>query len=166
MLTFSNFLSFLRAPLALLFLVHNTSIRLVSIVLAMFTDSIDGYLARRNQTVTKLGTVLDPAMDKFFVYFVIIVLAIESRLEIWQACALVSRDIALAIYGIYLTLFKKWRYVKFQAIRWGKIATALQFLVLIGITLSIYIPYYFFGAFILIGILALIELFRLPLVKS
>jgi phosphatidylglycerophosphate synthase len=165
MMTLSNFISLLRFPLAFLFLFPQIPLRLTCIFLAMFTDCIDGYLARRNQTVTKLGTILDPAMDKFFVYFVIVVLSMEGSLELWQALAMVSRDLALAIYGIYLTIIKKWKYIQFQAIRWGKIATALQFLVLIGLTLNITIPFYVYGLFIVIGILALIELFRLPLVK-
>ena len=33
----------------------------------MFTDSIDGYIARRSKSVSRFGAILDPAMDKFFV---------------------------------------------------------------------------------------------------
>ena len=67
-MSFSNTLSLLRAPLALLFLVEKPYLRLIAILLAMLTDSFDGYLARRSSSVTQLGTILDPAMDKFFVF--------------------------------------------------------------------------------------------------
>jgi len=66
MLTLSNALTFLRAPLALLFLSEVTALRIGAIIIAMVTDGIDGYLARRNSSVTKLGAILDPIMDKFF----------------------------------------------------------------------------------------------------
>ena len=95
MLSLSNSLSFLRAPLAFLFLIDNTPCRLVAIFLAMLTDSIDGYLARRRRTATQFGAILDPAMDKFFVFFALTGLFLESKLALWQGCAIVARDFKL-----------------------------------------------------------------------
>src|SRR3989344_5038171 len=133
----SNSLSLLRAPLALFFLFENTTLRLIAILLAMITDSIDGYLARRTQSTTRLGAILDPAMDKFFVLFSLGVLLTEGRLAPWEVCAMLSRDVALCLFGIYLSLSGYWQSYEFRAIRWGKITTALQFLVLIGFTFGI-----------------------------
>ncbi len=69
-LTPSNIISLLRGPLAFLFIIDNSLCRGIAIILAMLTDSLDGYLARRYQTTTRLGAILDPAMDKFFVCFI------------------------------------------------------------------------------------------------
>src|SRR5581483_12415887 len=99
MLNLSNSLSLLRAPLAFLFLLENTTLRLVAIVLAMLTDSIDGYLARRYQGTTRFGAILDPAMDKFFVLFALVVFVLEKKLLLWQAGAMLSRDFALCLFG-------------------------------------------------------------------
>lgn len=159
MLSLSNGLSLLRAPLALLFLVESTSFRIAAILLAMLTDSIDGYLARRRRAVTRFGAILDPAMDKFFVFFALTILLTESRLEVWQALAMLSRDFALCIFGVYLSLAGHWKTYQFKAIRWGKITTALQFLVLIGLTTHFVFPSYLYCVFILFGFLALIELY-------
>jgi len=163
MFSLSNSLSFLRAPLALLFLAESTTLRLIAIVLAILTDSIDGYLARRNQSVTQFGAILDPAMDKFFVFFALGVLFIEQRIALWQACAMLSRDASLCLFGLYLGISKKWQAYQCQSIRWGKITTALQFLVLIGLVLNIPIPWYVFVLFILFGVLAFFELCRIKL---
>ena len=65
MLSLHNGLSFLRAPLAFLFLIENTTFRIVAILLAMLTDSIDGYLARRCKAVTRFGAILDPRWTNF-----------------------------------------------------------------------------------------------------
>lgn len=160
MFNISNSLSLLRAPLALLFLFDSTLIRLIAILLAMITDSIDGYVARRFHTTTRFGAVLDPAMDKFFVVFCLAVLLSEQRLEIWQALMMISRDFALCLFGLYLSLSGLWPSYKFRSIRWGKITTALQFIVLIALTLGFTIPSLLYIAFVLFAALALIELFQ------
>ena len=161
MLSLSNGLSFLRAPLALLFLAENTFLRISAIVLAMITDSIDGYLARRYRSASQFGAILDPAMDKFFVFFGLGVLIFEGRLLPWQACAMISRDFFLCVFGLYISLAGKWHAYQFKAIRWGKITTSLQFFVLIVLTLNFTIPWYVYNLFILSGALAFVELFRI-----
>lgn len=158
MLSISNGLSLLRAPLAFLFLVENTVFRIAAIALAMLTDSIDGYLARRRNTVTQLGAVLDPAMDKFFVFFALTVLLLEERIEMWQCLAMISRDFFLCAFGIYLSLSGLWKAYAYKSVRWGKATTALQFLALIGLTLHFSFPNYFYCIFILFGLLAFLEL--------
>lgn len=161
MLTLSNSLSFLRAPLACLFLIENTTVRIVAIILAMLTDSIDGYLARKRKAVTRFGAILDPAMDKFFVTFALSIFFIEGKLEMWQGCAMISRDFFLCLFGLYLSLSGYWQSYKFTAIRWGKVTTALQFIVLIGLTIHIAFPAYLYGIFVLFGLLAFIELWQI-----
>lgn len=161
MLSLSNGLSLLRAPLAFLFLVENTHLRILAILLAMLSDSVDGYLARRRKAVTRFGAILDPAMDKFFVFFTLTVLLLEGRLELWQACAMISRDFFLCFFGAYLSFAGCWEGYQFRSIRWGKITTALQFLVLIGLTLNVTFSYFVYLVFVIFGSLAFLELCRI-----
>ena len=156
MLSLSNSLSFLRAPLALLFLVENTYCRIIAILLAMLTDGFDGYLARRRKAVTRFGAILYPAMDKFFVLFALIIFYTEGKIEIWQGCAMIARDFFLCVFGVYLHFAGFWESYRVTSIRWGKISTALQFLVLIGLTLHVLFPSYLYYIFILFGALAFI----------
>jgi phosphatidylglycerophosphate synthase len=95
MLTISNALSFSRIPLAFLFWVESPWVRLSAILLAMVSDSFDGYLARKNQSVSRFGAVLDPLADKFFVYFALSILLREGKLFFLQALAMLSRDIVV-----------------------------------------------------------------------
>ncbi len=161
MLSISNALSLLRAPLALLFLVEKPYLRLIAIILAMFTDSIDGYLARRSRSTSQFGAILDPAMDKFFVFFALGALTLEGKLEGWHACAMISRDLFLCIFAIYLGLAKRWQDYECRSIRWGKVTTAFQFIVLIGLSLETIFPWYTYALFIISGCLAFIELCKL-----
>ncbi len=160
MFNLSNSLSLLRAPLAFLFLFESTTVRLIAILLAMLTDYIDGYLARKWHTTTRFGAVLDPAMDKFFVFFCLGVLLSESRLLPLQGMMMISRDFALCLFGLYLSLSGLWPSYEFRAIRWGKITTALQFVVLIALTWGFNISWYLYAAFVVFATLALIELFQ------
>ncbi len=161
MFNLSNSLSLLRAPLALVFLVESSTLRLMAIILAMLTDSIDGYLARKAKTTSRFGAVLDPAMDKFFVFFVLGILFTENKIELWQALMMVSRDFALCLFGLYLSLSGLWQTYEFRAIRWGKITTALQFVGLIALTLNYAMPLYFYYSFVAFAIFGLYELFQL-----
>lgn len=157
--TFSNFLSLLRGPLAFLFLIDNPIYRAAAVVLAMITDCLDGFLARRYKKVTQLGAFLDPLMDKFFVFFCVATLLNEQALTIWQALSLLSRDFAILLFGIYLALRKSWADFQFRSIWTGKITTALQFFVLLALIFKVKVPEPIFICFIALGILALFELY-------
>ncbi|NGX39109.1 MAG: CDP-diacylglycerol--glycerol-3-phosphate 3-phosphatidyltransferase [Chlamydiae bacterium] len=161
MFSLSNGLSLLRAPLALFFFSHSIFIRLAAILLAMFTDALDGYLARRRRSTTQLGAILDPAMDKFFVFFALGMLLFEQRFEAWQAVAMLTRDLFLCVFAVYLKFSGKWQAYQFRSIRWGKATTALQFLVLLVLTLHIAVPAFIYSIFIVFGLLAFVELLQL-----
>ena len=77
MFTLSNVLSLVRGPLAFLFLIDRIDVRAGVILAAILTDCVDGYLARRYKYTTRLGAILDPVMDKFFVLFVLSILFYE-----------------------------------------------------------------------------------------
>lgn len=166
MITMSNSLSIIRAPLAFLFLQDNSMLRILAIVLAMVTDSIDGYFARRNQSVSQFGAILDPAMDKFFVYFAIGVLVTEGKMATWEMAAMVSRDFFVCLYGFFKLAKGRWKSIVFRSIRWGKITTALQFVVLISLVSGISIPWYLYGTFVLMGWMAFLELLQEPRLAS
>ena len=157
----SNFLSFLRIPLAFVLIVDSSWYRAVAIILAMITDSLDGYLARRFKTTSQVGAFLDPFTDKFFVFCAIFVFIHEGNLQLWQALTMLSRDIAVGIFGGYLALKGTWNNFPFQSIWCGKVTTTLQFCILLALTFHVAIPSYAFLVLVLLGLLALCELYYL-----
>ncbi len=158
MLNPSNGLSLLRGPLAFLFLVDSTALRMTAVVLAMITDFTDGFLARRFKYSSKLGAILDPAMDKFFVYFVLGVFFMEGSITLPHAALMVSRDLALCVFAIILKLKGAWQAYTCRPVRWGKITTTMQFGIIIALTLGVQLAPYVYWAFALVGIFVLIEL--------
>lgn len=159
MLTLPNAISLLRLPLAFLFLKQDVTIRAIALILAMASDVLDGFLARRLQLSSRFGTLLDPLMDRFFVFFVIGILINEGSLGLWEASTMVCRDFSVMLFGFYLVFTGQLTRYRFKAIWCGKVATSFQFLVFLGITFNIMIPPFVYTLFILLGALALIELY-------
>ena len=55
----------------------------VLFILAGTTDYFDGYLARKYNSVSKIGEILDPIADKILILFVLFGLAIAPKLLNW-----------------------------------------------------------------------------------
>ncbi len=159
MLNLSNVLSLSRAAFALAFLQENPLIRLTAIALAMISDFLDGYLARRQRTTSQFGAILDPIMDKFFVFFAGGVFYLEGKLSTWELGTLLSRDISLCLFGLYLGVVKGWKGYECKAIWWGKITTVAQFALLTGLTINFVFPRFVYFIFVLMAAFAFIELF-------
>ena len=154
----SNALSLSRAPLAFLFFYENPILRSISVLLAMFTDSIDGYLARKANSTSKFGAIIDPLMDKFFVYFVVSIFFLEGKISILSWLAFTSRDISIFIFGSYLVSISYLKDYEIKSIVLGKISTALQFIFLILLSINYKIPNIYYTIFIPLALTAFLEL--------
>ncbi len=151
----------MRLPLAFVFLHPSPVVRVITLIAAMITDCLDGFVARRFRSVTQVGAFLDPLMDKFFVFFVASILLIEGGLTRWELIALISRDFSVALFGVILILTGTLGKVQFQSIWSGKITTAIQFFLFIGLVRGYEPPTWIFYLFIALAAVALIELFIL-----
>ena len=159
MLTLPNIITLLRFPLALAFFQENPFYRALAVILAMLSDGLDGYLARRYGMISRFGTFIDPLADKLFVLTALGVLLSEKRLLPWEAMTMLCRDFSVLAFGAYLTLKGTFSKYQFRAIWCGKVMTALQFGVLFGLIFQITIPSFIFVFFIVIGLSALVELY-------
>jgi CDP-diacylglycerol---glycerol-3-phosphate 3-phosphatidyltransferase len=65
-------------------------------VVAMATDQIDGWLARRSGTSSALGTLLDPVADKVLVLAALVMLIGESVAPAWMIALIVVREILVS----------------------------------------------------------------------
>lgn len=159
MLTIPNLLSFLRFPLAFLFLYDNPFTRAITICLAAATDFLDGYIARNYQTSSRIGTVLDPIADKFFVMTALFALFNSGQITTWEISMVLCRDFSVILFGIYLVLSKNFGKYHFRSIWSGKLSTTCQLVLLILLTFQIPIPLEVYSIFVILGISALVELY-------
>ncbi|KOS16805.1 putative cardiolipin synthase [Escovopsis weberi] len=65
------------------------------------TDLLDGWIARKWNRRTVVGTVIDPMADKALMTILTVCLAVKGALPVWLATIILGRDVGLAISAIY-----------------------------------------------------------------
>lgn len=148
-----NFISLLRIPLALLLWVPNTSLRMGILFTALLTDGLDGFLARKLNMQTRLGAILDPLTDKFFVLAALVLCYNEMNLEPWQIAAFFTRDIALFILTVKAFFSGPLHTHPVKSIWPGKVTTCLQIATLALLLQGVTLPFYVWWLFIALGAL-------------
>lgn len=99
--TLPNVLSMVRlagVPL-LLWLILGPRADLVAVgvlMVAGFTDWLDGYLARTWHQRSRLGQMLDPVADRFYILATLLGLAFRDIIPWWLVVVLVARDVVIA----------------------------------------------------------------------
>jgi CDP-diacylglycerol--glycerol-3-phosphate 3-phosphatidyltransferase len=93
----------------------------VLFIVAIATDGIDGYLARRNNLVTDLGVLLDPIADKVLTLSALVVLSILGELWWWVTIVILVRELGITIYRLVVVST-----VVIPASKGGKLKTLMQ----------------------------------------
>ena len=135
--TIPNVISFIRlcmVPVYMVLLLNGYDLLATFMfALAAGTDWIDGQLARRTHCVSKLGQLLDPAVDRILMSCGVIGLMLVGRLPIWIVVVVLGRDLMLLIGGAYLL---KRYHERVAVIYPGKVATTFLFVGFAGLLLN------------------------------
>src|SRR5438105_5221761 len=131
-----NLLSLSRLLLAVLFVPAGRPARIALICLAAATDFLDGWLARRTNTATRWGALMDPVADRIFVLVAIVTYVLNGELSLVESLLLLSRDIATALGFFVARAVPALRAVEFKARFPGKIVTVLQLVTLLALVVG------------------------------
>ena len=135
--TAANVVSFIRLfmiPVYFVLLMLDYSIAAAIVFgVAAATDFIDGQIARRTNTVTKLGKVLDPAVDRLLMIMGVLGVFIVGRLPLWIIVVVLVRDLLLLFGGAFI--LDKYN-IRVEVIFLGKIVTTLMFLGFFGLMMN------------------------------
>jgi CDP-diacylglycerol--glycerol-3-phosphate 3-phosphatidyltransferase len=93
----------------------------VLFVVAIATDSLDGFLARRQNLVTDFGKIVDPIADKVLIGSALVVLSILGELWWWVTIVILVRE-----FGITIFRFIVIRRSVIPAVASGKLKTVFQ----------------------------------------
>ena len=97
--TVPNFLTLLRIlllPFIVVFIVKGRFLlALLLFIISAVTDFLDGYIARRQKTVTSLGILLDPVADKLLTSSTLISLAYVKLCDPYSVITIVGREEAV-----------------------------------------------------------------------
>lgn len=125
--TISNFITFARLILTGVFLYlfvtdFNRYVALVIYAVAASTDWLDGQIARMTKTVSWLGKLLDPIVDRALLFCGVVGLVAREELPLWICLAIVGRDIYLFLGNFVV---KRYHKRPIDVVFVGKLATAL-----------------------------------------
>ncbi|NJN15014.1 MAG: CDP-alcohol phosphatidyltransferase family protein [Oscillochloris sp.] len=100
----SNILTISRlglVPLTIYYLLKPEEHRkaLICLALTMFTDAIDGPIARARGEVSRLGEILDPIADKLLIDATAIILSRSRGFPWWATGLMLFRDIGILLAG-------------------------------------------------------------------
>ncbi|MBA4030988.1 MAG: CDP-diacylglycerol--glycerol-3-phosphate 3-phosphatidyltransferase [Planctomyces sp.] len=94
-------------------------------VVAVATDVLDGYIARKYNIVTTFGRIVDPFVDKFIttgVFLFLLPVSEKSGVSAWMVIAVLAREMLVTS----LRGFLEQKGHDFSASGWGKLKMFLQ----------------------------------------
>ncbi len=107
--TISNLLSLSRvilmAPVAYYLVTpvqFHREIALLIILVAVTTDALDGYVARKLNEISDFGKIIDPLADKIGIGIVVVMLTIFGDIPLWFTLVVLGRDVAIFSAGLYV----------------------------------------------------------------
>lgn len=95
-------------------------------VLAMMTDWLDGYLARKNNLITSFGKIADPIADKLLTGAAFVVLSMLGELWWWVTIVILVREWGITVMRLLII-----KYGVMAASKGGKLKTVLQTVALV-----------------------------------
>jgi CDP-diacylglycerol--glycerol-3-phosphate 3-phosphatidyltransferase len=112
----------LLLPFILFFLAQDTHtglvVAIILIVVAVASDVLDGYAARKLNQVTDLGRILDPLADKLGLGIFVVFIIVQRGFPIWAAVLLFLKDFLTLVAGL---LMAKRKGFVLMSNTWGKL---------------------------------------------
>ena len=108
-------------------------VALALFIIASLTDTLDGYLARRDNLVTNFGKFMDPLADKLLVCAAMICLIEVGKLPSWIVSIIISREFIIS--GFRLVASDNG--IVIAASYWGKFKTVSQMALIIVLIMDL-----------------------------
>lgn len=153
-----NLLTLLRIFLVfpiIFFIEKNSVLSSVLFILAIFTDYLDGKIARKYNKISDLGKFLDPLADKILVSSILVYFVWLRFFSPWILILILFRE--FMVTGLRLGLIQ--RGIILPALKSGKVKTFFQdiailfyflnfplkdFLLIVSLVLTLYSGFYYF----------------------
>ena len=140
--TVPNQITFLRLgflPFFLIFISYEKfKWALLILVIAGFSDGIDGLIARKFNQRSSLGAYLDPIADKLLLSSSFIVLAFGKQFAWWLTILVLSRDLLILTVAVVIILASGYR--PFPPSIYGKFTTFSQIVLVFAVVLGAAYP--------------------------
>lgn len=122
-------------------------LRLVALgifLLAVISDAVDGYIARKSKQMSKAGLVLDPLGDKLLLMSAFICLTMindfEIRFPFWVTFIVISRDVIILLGAVVIYMVKQ--NIDIRPTKWGKLTTIFQMVAVLAVLIQFGYSYF------------------------
>ncbi len=124
----------LTIPVAFMLLEERYLAALILFFIAGFSDGLDGYLAKRFNWSSRLGSILDPLADKALLVTSFLCLAWVGLIPFWLVALVIGRDVIIVLGGLaYHWLIGRYE----MSPTWvSKLNTTLQITFVLALVLS------------------------------
>jgi len=133
-------------------------------ILAVISDAVDGYIARKSKQFSKAGMVLDPLGDKLFLMSAFMCLCLINdfprgiKFPIWVSLIVISRDALILLGAVVIYMIKQ--NINISPTKWGKFTTIFQMAAVIAVLLQFYISFIFWWLAIIFTVISGIDYIR------
>lgn len=132
---------------------HGVRIATVIFAAAGLTDILDGYIARRFNLVTRLGTMLDPLADKLMLLTVLLSVTIRNQVPFWVAIVVVIKETLMMLGAIILYNEHD---IVVPANRFGKMSTFIFYIAILSVAFELPYSQALIDGFVLLTLVALV----------
>ena len=122
-------------------------IALAIFVLGVFSDAVDGYIARKSKLTSKAGLILDPLGDKLLLmsaFICLYLIKLPVSFPLWVTLIVVSRDVIILLGAVVIFIVKQ--EINVVPTRWGKLTTTSQMSSVIAVLLQWHVSFIFWSA--------------------
>ena len=96
-------------------------------ILAVISDAVDGYIARKAKQQSAAGMILDPLGDKLLLMSAFICLSFDKfavHFPVWVTLTVISRDVIIILGTVIIYMVRQ--HLNIAPTRWGKLTTITQ----------------------------------------
>lgn len=111
---------------------YNTYLSTAVFIIASLTDTLDGYIARSKNMITKLGKFIDPLADKVLVSAALISLVEMGTIPGWVVVVIIAREFTITGFRVIAAS----EGITIAASPLGKIKTITQLVAIISLLLN------------------------------
>ncbi len=127
-------------------------------ILAVVSDAVDGYIARKSKQQSPAGLILDPLGDKLLLMSAFICLYFISfpvKFPLFVILIVISRDLIILIGAMVIFMVKQ--KINIVPTRWGKLTTTFQMMAVLSVLLQLSISFIFWWLVVLFTVISGID---------
>ena len=136
--TISNLITLSRLillPFIVYFLItQQRYIAFAIMTVSLFSDAVDGFLARKLHQESEAGKVLDPVCDKISLIVIVVTLLVLGMIPLWGVIIIILRDVLILIGSFFLITHKS---TVFKSNIMGKITGGMLGAVVLAFTINL-----------------------------